>query len=264
MIADKRFKLSLKLLLSTIIWLDVGFLLFVTFFDDFGSKAVDFDSKRSGGDEEGVVEGAESENEPTKSAQVQTGDGKVAKQVGEKEAKRESLGFPMVLGEPRGASEGRAEPLWFGGPSKIRALTDYSQNKDKLSLSKGSIKFSVLANWPAGGGDMILFLGNFNGQDNKNVMAIIGSGRLMVFDTYDNLGSSGGDTPDADLGFDYLGKNFNIRVSWNFEVEPKVKRIYVNDKLTAQTYPEPVPTESNPQILIGSVENLIISSSFEE
>lgn len=125
-----------------------------------------------------------------------------------------------------------------------------------LNLSRGSIKFSFT--YGGGDDDRVLILANFNGQDRKNVLAIVFASCTVGFDTYDNLGQEGEDDPNIELGDDCAGKNFDLEFKWDFGAQPAIKRIYVNGQLKRESFPKTVPTEVNPQILIGPIAGLEI------
>lgn len=155
----------------------------------------------------------------------------------------------------------RSDPKTFK-PYDLQKMTELT-TKTSFNLKKGSISFSIKADWPNDGQekDRTLVLANFNGRDNKGAFIITGSGHMIVFDTYDSRANSVGDEPDVELGSDYAGKVFNVKVSWDFSGSEKVKRIYIDGVLKVETKPERVASEDNSKIMIGGeVKDLAISA----
>lgn len=130
-----------------------------------------------------------------------------------------------------------------------------------INLSQGSIAFEVLADW--GEGDRTLLLANFNVNDSKNLFELTAGGNLINFETYDQDGQNGKEIRSTSFEEDLQGKLNKIKISWNFEQDPMVKRIYINDKLVQEANVENVPTGVNSTILMGKIENLIISDKWE-
>lgn len=136
--------------------------------------------------------------------------------------------------------------------ANLRALAPAQQ----LNLSRGSIKFKFT--YDGGDDDRVLFLGNFNGQDRKNVLAIVFASCTVGFDTYDKAGQEGEDDPNIELGDECQGKNFDLEFRWDFTAQPAVKRIYVGQELKRESFPKTVPSEVNSQNLIGPIAGLEI------
>lgn len=124
-----------------------------------------------------------------------------------------------------------------------------------FNISKGTVSFDVMADW--GEGDRTLLLLNFNGQDTKNLFEILATGSLIEFNTYDNTGENGKEVRAVSFEGALTGK-INIRLTWDFGAEPKIKRIFIDGKRVMEAKVENVPTEANAQILMGKVENLQI------
>ncbi|MBI2021505.1 hypothetical protein HYS93_01330 [Candidatus Daviesbacteria bacterium] len=156
----------------------------------------------------------------------------------------------------------RREQIQLFGIKDIGNLKAYSGN-EMFNIKQGTIKFSVKADWPIEGGDKdrTLVLASYNNSDNRGAFIIAGSGRLLVFDTYDNNGHSGSDDPepDADLGSDYQGKTFEVTLTWDFTGEKRVKKIFINGVLKVETNPERIATRKNNSIFIGPIEDLTLS-----
>lgn len=127
----------------------------------------------------------------------------------------------------------------------------------QFNLTQGSVKFNFT--YDGGYKSRMLFLGNFNGVDWKNVLAIVFAGCTVGFDTYDNLEQEGEDNPNIELGEDCQGKSFDLEFSWDFASALVVKRIYVDGNLKRESFPKVVPTEANLQILIGPIADLEIT-----
>ncbi len=129
-----------------------------------------------------------------------------------------------------------------------------------LNLSQGSVKFSFKYN--GGDDDMVLFLGNFNGKDRKNVFVIAFAGCTIGFDTYDSRGQEGEDDPNIELGADCQGKNFDLEFRWDFSTTLSVKRIFVGGERKRESFPKTVPSEVSGQNLIGPIQEIVISDNF--
>lgn len=132
------------------------------------------------------------------------------------------------------------------------------------SIKQGTVSFTVKADWTQDTGDKILLLANFNGQDQKNLFKVTGSRNWLAFDSYDQEGlEDQSDAPNGDLGGDYFGQTYKVKLTWNYTVEPKVKRVYINGQLKREAYPENVPTAINPDIYLANIEDLLISNTWE-
>lgn len=151
------------------------------------------------------------------------------------------------------------------GPEKQEILPYLKEYKEGgFSLVRGTVKFSVIANWEYTV-DEVLLLMNFNGQDVSNSFRVIGSNNTMNFETYDKDGGSGFDELNYFVGEekDYKGKKYDIKLSWDFEAKVPMKRLYVNGELIADSFPESVPTAANPYIYFGNITDLVITDEWE-
>lgn len=141
-------------------------------------------------------------------------------------------------------------------------LTRHTGN-NTMSISQGTIAFKVVVNWQDE--DQILFWGNFNGEDRKNLIEIVGSGNWIAFNIHNDAGEEdGSDSPNGNMGDDYFGKTFNILVTWDFTGDTKIKRVYINAELKREVYAETTPSVTNSQVLIGKITDLKISDKWED
>lgn len=142
-------------------------------------------------------------------------------------------------------------------------LTKYT-GENIMPINQGTIEFKVMADWQEGE-YQILFWGNFNGEDRKNLIEIAGSDNWIAFDIHNNAGvEDGSSAPNGDMGDDYFGKTFNIVVTWDFTGDTKIKRIYINGDLKREIYAQSIPTVTNSQVLIGKITDLRISDKWED
>lgn len=151
------------------------------------------------------------------------------------------------------------------GPEKqeiLPYLTEYKEGG--FNLARGTLKFSVIANW-AYAVDEVLLLLNFNGQDVSNSFRILGSNNTMNFETFDKEGGSGFDELNYFVGEEkvYKGTIYDVKFTWDFTVSPVIKRLYVNGNFVADSFPETVPTASNPYIYVGNITGLVITDEWE-
>lgn len=151
------------------------------------------------------------------------------------------------------------------GPEKQEILPYLKEYKDGgFSLVRGTVKFSVIANWTYETDEVLLLL-NFNGQDFRNLFRIVGSNNTIIFDTFDREGQSGFDELNYFVGEekDYKGIIYDIKFTWDFSVKPFIKRLYVNGNFVADSFPETVPTEANPSIYFGNINSLVVTNQWE-
>ncbi|OGH19624.1 MAG: hypothetical protein A3D74_01725 [Candidatus Levybacteria bacterium RIFCSPHIGHO2_02_FULL_37_13] len=150
-------------------------------------------------------------------------------------------------------------------PEKLETpsyMTKYA-GSNIMPINQGTIAFTVVVDWKDE--DQILFRGNFNGVDRKNLIEIVGSGKWLAFDIYNDMGEEdGSEGPNGDMGDDHFGKTFNIVVTWDFTGDTKIKRIYINGELKREIFAETIPSLANSQILIGKINDLRISDKWED
>lgn len=127
----------------------------------------------------------------------------------------------------------------------------------QLNLNQGSVKFNFT--YDGGDDDRVLLLGNFSGQDRKDVLVMAFADCTIGFDTFDSNSQEGEDDPNIELGDTCAGKTFDLEFKWNFSTSPPVKRIFVDGELKRESFPKTVPSQVNSQILLGPIQDLVIS-----
>mgnify|MGYP001561693445 CR=1 FL=1 len=158
---------------------------------------------------------------------------------------------PTIL-QPK--PEEKADPILGYYKDKVSSLQSYS-GAEKLSVGQGGIKFKLTVDSQD---PKVLILGNFNGENRKNAFIVFYGDCTIGFDSFDKEGQEGDDDPNIGLDNECLGKSFEMEFQWSFTGQTPVKRIYVNRELKKESFPKNVPSEFNPQILIGPIQDIQI------
>lgn len=222
-----------------------------------------FDAKK------GEVIGESTNEAKIESGQVATSGSPKASGQSEKKAvatpAASSLPQFILVNEKTESSKTEAAKEEPKGPEKQEILPYLKEYKEGgFNLARGTLKFSVIANW-AYETDEVLLLLNFNGQDFRNLFRIVGSNNTIIFDTFDRDGESLTNDLNYYVGEekDYKGTIYDIKFTWDFTVDPVIKRLYVNGNFVADSFPETVPTDANPFIYFGNITGLVVTDEWE-
>ena len=136
-------------------------------------------------------------------------------------------------------------------PSDLSGLVSYEGKI--LNIKKDRIAFAFNADWEGENEEETLFIGNFNGQNQKDALIITGSGNSITSDFYNMEGGHVANDSNAILPEDYIGKNYFFEMQWDFTSTPMVIRLFLDGQLNNTIYPEYKPESVNPKILVNEL-----------
>jgi len=121
-----------------------------------------------------------------------------------------------------------------------------------LSIEKGRLKFRIVADWGSEDDEETLFIGNFNGQNQKDALIIVGSKNQISADFYNSEGNHIANDSNAYFEDNLYGKEIDFEYIWDFTQTPWVINIYINNELNNTIYPEDKPQNNNLKVLINN------------